>query len=331
MAQIVSDQPGEPGLVVYPTSSRTVAVPEPFARDRIASAWLLAQDRENTRAAYRRDLTAYFAWCDEFGIDTLTATAHHLRGYRRFLEDGSTGRTYAAATVHRKLTVVSSFYRFGTQEFDHLVALNPLDNVKRPKIANESTTVGLDLDEFQRLLAVADEAGPRDAALVRMLFYSGARVSEICSARTTDMRVERGHRTLWVTRKGGKRFRLTVAAPAAEALDRYLAGRTGAMFLNRRGGPAARGEVSHRLQKLVARAGIEKRITPHSIRHTAATLALDAGADIREVQRMLGHEKIETTLRYDRSRTDVDRSPTHVLASVVEGVEPSAPGGMVDR
>jgi integrase/recombinase XerD len=294
----------------------TRAIP---VRQQIAARWLLAQERENTRAAYRRDIHDYFTWCDEFGIDTIAATSHDLRGYRRFLETGGAGRPYVATTVHRKLTSVSSFYRFATFEFDHIVSINPLTNVRRPKIANESTTVGLDLEELQRLLAVADETGPWEAAFVRMLFYSGARISEICNARTADMRTERGHRTIWVSRKGGKRFRLTVSDVAAAALDTHLAGRTGPLFLGNGGGPLSRHEASYRLSKLVRRAQIAKTITPHSIRHTAATLALDAGEDIREVQRMLGHEKIETTLRYDRSRTSVDRSPTHALARTVEG------------
>jgi integrase/recombinase XerD len=77
--------------------------------------------------------------------------------------------------------------------------------------------------------------------------------------------------------------------------------------------------AARRLARLVETAGIDKHITPHSMRHTAATLALDAGEDIREVQRMLGHEKMDTTLRYDRSRSAVDKSPTHTLARVVEG------------
>lgn len=306
-------------IVVTQPTSREIARPETPARERIAGAWFLAQDRENTLAAYRRDIADYFAWCDEFVIDALTATSHHLRGYRRYLETGGAGRTYVPSTVHRKLSSISSFYKFATEEFEHLVSANPMANVKRPKVANESTTVGLDMDELQRLLAVADATGPWEAAFVRMLFYSGARVSEICNARTSDMRTERGHRTLWVTRKGGARKKLTIAAPAAEALDRHLAGRTGPLFTGNAGGPLTRHEAADRLDKLVRRAGIDKSITPHSLRHTAATLALDSGADIREVQRMLGHMQIETTLRYDRSRTSVDNSPTHVLARAVEG------------
>lgn len=308
-------------LIVIGSAGSTVATVATSDRERIAADWLLDQNRENTRLAYRRDIGGYFRWCDEFDIDAITATSRHCRGYRRFLETGGAGRSYAESTVHRKLTVVSSFYKFALQEFDHLVVANPMTNVKRPKIGNESTTPGLDLAELQRLFAVADASGKWEAAFVRMLFYSGARVSELCNATTADMRTERGHRTLWVNRKGGIRTRLTVAAVAAAALDVHLAGRTGVLFSGRNGGPLDRGEASRRLTRLVRKAGIDKKITPHSMRHTAATLALDSGADIRDVQRMLGHQKIETTLRYDRSRASVDKSPTHILALTVEPPE----------
>jgi integrase/recombinase XerD len=311
----------EPGIVeIITRGNRQPAVPRARDRERIAAEWLLSQDRENTVESYRRDIATFFRWCDEFGVDTLTATRTHIRGYRRFLETGGTGRTYAPSTVARKITVVSSFYGFGLEEFEHLVTVNPVDRVRRPKIdRSESSTVGLDLDEIQRLITLADTTGPWEAALVRMLFYSGARITELCNARTTDLRTERGHRTLWVTRKGGERLRLTVSDVAAQALDRHLADRTGPLFLGRGGAPLTRREAAYRLDKLVRRAGINKKITPHSLRHTTATLALDAGEDIREVQRMLGHKSIETTLRYDRSRTSVDRSPTHALARLVEG------------
>lgn len=314
------------GEIVLPPigGPRDVAVPETPLRDRIAAAWLLAQKRAHTEAAYRRDIEAFFAWCDEFDIDPLTARRVHMDGYRRYLDTGGAGRAYAPSTIGRKLSSISSFYAYAVQEFEDYVARNPMSNVERPETTDDTETAFLDLAELKRLLTAADRAGSHDAALVRMLFYSAVRVSELCSARTSDLRTVSGVLTLAVTRKGGRRDRVAIPAPAADALRVYLAGRTGGLFLVR-GQPVDRHHVARVLTRLAKAAGIDKTLTPHGLRHTAATEALNAGEDIREVQRMLGHKRIETTLRYDRSRTVVDRSPAHALARVVEGIERSTP------
>lgn len=283
-------------------------------RGQVTEGWLEAQLRENTRLAYARDIAEFFTWCGTRELDPLTARPRDMRAYRNHL----CSRIEAPASVNRKLATVSSWYRFGVDEHEDEVPANPMAQVRRMPRQHESSTVALDRDELARLLTVADADGREAAALVRMLFYSGARVTELCTATTRDLREERGHRTLWVTRKGGGRLRLTVARPAADALDVHLDGREGPLFLGRDGTAMTRHGVSRRLRRLVRAAGIRKPITPHCLRHTAATLALDEGQDIREVQRMLGHSKIETTMRYDRSRSSVDRSPTHALAAAVE-------------
>lgn len=283
-------------------------------RGEITEGWLEAQLRDNTRTAYARDIAEFFDWCDRRGLDPLQGRPRDMRAYRNHL----CSRVEAPSSVNRKLATVSSWYRFGVEEHEDAVPANPMAQVRRLPRSQESSTVALDRDELGRLFAVADESGSEAAALVRMLFYSGARVTELCTATTKDLREERGHRTIWVTRKGGGRIRLTVARPAADALDVHLGGREGPLFLGRGGEPLTRHGVSRRLDRLVRAAGIRKPITPHCLRHTAATLALDEGQDIREVQRMLGHSKIETTMRYDRSRASVDRSPTHALAAALE-------------
>lgn len=283
-------------------------------RSDITESWLEAQLRDNTRTSYARDIAEFFAWCDRRQVDPIAARPRELRGYRNHLCSTVT----SPSTVNRRLATVSSWYGFAAEEHEDVIPANPMASVRRMPRTNESSTVALDRDEIGRLLAVADQAGAEAAALVRMLFYSGARVTELCTATTRDLRDERGHRTLWVTRKGGGRIRLTVARPAADALDVHLAGREGPLFLGRGGEPLTRHAVARRLDRLVRTSGIRKPITPHSLRHTAATIALDEGQDIREVQRMLGHSKIETTMRYDRSRASVDRSPTHALAAALE-------------
>lgn len=281
----------------------------------MVDAWLAAQVRANTEAAYRRDIGAYIAWCDLRGVDALAPSRVDVDRYRQHLDT----RHLAPASVARKLATLASFYRHGYAEFPHLVPGDPMVRVRRPRVANESTTSGLDLDEARAVLDAADRAGGRDAAVVRLLMHTALRVSELCGATVPDLHTERGHRTLSVTRKGGLRQRVVVAPAASAALDVHLGGRVeGPLILGARGGAVTRHEVAATIARAVSGAGVDKRITPHGLRHTAATLALDAGADLREVQRMLGHASVETTMRYDRSRARVDRSPAHALAAALD-------------
>jgi site-specific recombinase XerD len=314
-------QSPETGVVeiIFPGADRAPAMVSEGVRERIAAHWFLAQDNSNTEQAYRRDIAMFFAWCDEFGIDTLTARRADMDAYRRYLDTGGAGRPYSKPTIGRKLSAVSSFYRHGNREFEHLVPANPADNIKRPKIGHQSTTESLDIEELRRLIDQADASSPRDSALVRMLAYTAVRISELCTAHTSDLSTYRGHRVLTVTRKGGERGLVVIPPSAAVALDKHLASRRGYLFLDRDGSsPLPRKVAAYHVTRLSRVAGIDKRITPHSLRHTFATVALDAGEDIREVQRALGHKRIETTMRYEHSRTNVDRSPAHALARVVQ-------------
>lgn len=287
-------------------------------RDRgvVAEAWLASTAREGTRRVYEREIRLYFEWCDLREVDTLAARRVDIDRYRQRLN-----RRHSAATSAKKLSALSSFYRYGTEEFEDLVRTNPVLRIRRPKLSKDSTTAGLDLDEVRLLLAAADTAAPLDRAVTRLLFATGMRVSELCGALVRDLRTEKGQLTVAVSRKGGRVQRLLVQPKAAEALTAYLDGRSdGHLFIGSRNGPITRYEVALILAQLVKLAEIEgKNITPHSMRHTFATLALDAGADIRDVMHMMGHASIETTMRYNRARSSIERSPAHALARHVEG------------
>jgi integrase/recombinase XerD len=307
------------GQIIFMPSgnpSGTVARRPSSTREQYAGWWLLSKKTTNTREAYRRDITSFFAWCDEFDFDVFTIRRPHLDGYREYLTNHRTeGRpTYTDTTVARKLSAVASFYTYLTDEAPRLVPSNPARKVQRPDLPTDSTTESLDPDEAGRLVAVADETGPRESALVRLLDADGLRVSEVCAADVTDLGRDRQHRTITVIRKGGKRQRLPIPTNAATAIDRYVAGRrTGPLFLSSRGGRMTRQQVYYVLGKLGRRAGIEKKVTPHVIRHTSGTAALDAGATLRDVQTLLGHIDPRTTNRYDRTRHNLDRSPVHQL------------------
>jgi integrase len=147
--------------------------------------------------------------------------------------------------------------------------------------------------------------------------HTGARVGEALALTTGDVTAERGHRVLRLAGKGGRTRVVPLPAPAAAALDAYTAGREGRVFVTATGSALAQSEAYRTVQRLARVAGIEHagRVTPHSLRHTAATSALDAGAPLRDVQDLLGHADPRTTRRYDRSRHNLDRSPAYALAA----------------
>jgi site-specific recombinase XerD len=192
-----------------------------------------------------------------------------------------------------------------------------MGHVKRPRIADVATSTWLTGDEVGRLFTVADERGLWEGALVRVLCYTGIRVSELCNARSSDLRKDGTDLTLAVTRKGGERHRVVIPADGESVLREHLGGRTGPLFIGRGGEAVGRDEVAYRLDKLVRAAGIDKRITPHCLRHTAATLAREAGRDIRAVQHLLGHKRIETTMRYEHARLATSDSAAHDIARYV--------------
>ncbi len=294
---------------IVPRTPTTLAPAEGVSAEALAAGWLLGFGNPHTRGAYARDLRQWAEWCDGFGVELLDVGRAHLEAWARVLEEA--GR--APATVARKLAAVAGFYAYAAEE--GAIARNPAAHVRRPRVGDDSPTLGLDREEARRLLDVAAEAGPRDRALVALLLYNGLRVSEACSADAGDLDTERGHRVLRVTRKRGRREAVPLAPPTVEALDAYLAGRSSGPLLEANdGGRLDRHDAGRIVRRLTRAAGIGKAITPHSLRHTAVTLALDAGVPLRDVQDLAGHADPRTTRRYDRARQSLDRHGTYALA-----------------
>lgn len=297
---------------------------EAIDRDAVQDAWIGGQRAENTKAAYRRDTDEFFAWCDTHGYDPLRIGRAELDRYRGWLtHHRRRGGPVASSTLGRKLTALSSFYTYAVVDLE-VLDRSPMARVKRPERDEQTATVAMDLAETHRFLAAAQALGPMPAALMHVMVCTGVRVSEACAARTTDLGVERGHRVLSVHRKGGRRQKLPLVPAAWDHLTAYLGARTGPLFLSDRV-PLYRQAVYCLVRDVADLAGIEhKHITPHSLRHTAATLALDGDpeqgvspAGLRRVQTMLGHRDPRTTNRYDQTRYTIDNSAVHVLGSIV--------------
>lgn len=318
-------------IVLAPLDDDRKAVDQvqPTRRDTLAGAWLLSVKSPRSRDAYRVDLHQFFRWADEFGIDSLRPAQFQLDGYREWLQGVARtprGRGYADTTVARKLTAVSSFFRYGARNFPHEVPGNPMADVARPELDDESSTVGLSLGEAGELLAAAVRRGPRERALIELFLGTALRVSELAGAGVADLGEERGTMTLQVRRKGGRRQRIAVPDEAAEAIRDYLAGRTdGPLFLYRAAWPT-RQTIAHAIDRVARDAGLgAKGISPHSLRHTSATIALDEGRDLRDVQDMLAHKDPRTSRRYDRARNRLDRAAGRSVSAALHRARPEAP------
>lgn len=279
--------------------------------------WLAAQSSAQTVTTYRWALDEYTRWCDRNEVDVLGARRADVDRFRQWLRNPSRpGGVCSETTVAKKLSALSSFYSYAVLETE--LEHSPVANVRRPRVANTTTREGLTVVEAQALLAASIADGPMPAALVHVLLSTGVRVSEACSADVRHLGHDRGQRTLSVVRKGGKKDRLPVPPPYIDVLDAYLAGRVDGALLQTSRGRLSRQEAYRIVSRLAAKVAPEKTIGPHSLRHTAATLAIDGGAPIWRVQQMLGHADIRTTMRYHHASGSLDDSAVHILAAALQ-------------
>jgi integrase/recombinase XerD len=313
----VSSPPG--AEIVAVETAVSTGTPQPGPAERLAAAFLLSH-QGRTRQAYAGDLAHYAAWCAHTGIEMLTARRVHIDGYVEQLHaEGA-----APSTVVRRLAALSGYYSYGIDE--NLVERNPVLRVRRPKVGDNVQSTGLSAREAAVLLAAAERHSLRADLIVNLLLFCGLRVSELCGATVADLAYERGHRVLTVTRKGGRGQRMVVPPRAADVLDRYLAGRaSGPLVATTTARPLDRHAIWRLLRALAAEAlpHLANSLHPHDLRHACATLSLDAGASLRDVQDLLGHQDSRTTRRYDRARHSLDRSPSHRLALLLSDTAPA--------
>lgn len=287
-------------------------------RNRVLAAFLLSCRAEHTRRAYAGDITDFFDWCDQIGVDVFAVRRVHLDGYVTALAAPRprTGRPAAASTVARRLAALAGFYDYAVDE--GLIASSPVTRVRRPRVEPDSPSTGLDRDEQRALLAAAQADGLRATALVTLLLHNGLRIDEALSRDVEHLQTERGHRVLRLHRKGGRAATAALAAPTARALDAYLDGRESGPIFTTRTGRRMDGPGAWRLIRRLARtASLDSadRIGPHSLRHAFVTTALDAKVELRDVQDAAGHADPRTTRRYDRGRHNLDRHATYAVAS----------------
>ena len=197
---------------------------------------------------------------------------------------------------------------------------SPAARVRRPRVDYESHAVALDRNELGALLVAAGLGPPCEHALISLLARNGLRVSEAAGADIEQLGLERGHRTLTITRKGGKVVTIPPAPRTARAIDRAIGERTGGpAFLAADGRRLDRHGAGRIVRRVARQAGIGKAVTRHTLRHAFITASLDAGVPLRDVQEAASHADPRTTMRYDRARGSLDRHATYIAAAYVAG------------
>ena len=285
-----------------------------FDEIRLAVASFLARYSDPTRTSSTHDLKSFFAWCERHHLDVLTLKRGHVELWARTMEDAGLAR----ATIGRRLSTVAGFYRFAV--IDGVLEHSPAEYVRRPKIATESTTLGLDRMELGAFIAQGAAAGPTDHALACLLGSLGLRVGEACSINIEALSTERGHRTVTVLGKGSKLAVIPLPPRVARAIDHAAGNReSGPLLLTRSGNRMNRQAATRIVRRLAKRAGVTKRISPQSLRHSFITAALDAGVPLRDVQIAARHADPRTTTRYDRARNNLDRHASYIVTAFVAG------------
>jgi site-specific recombinase XerD len=282
--------------------------------ERLALAGFLAGYSGLTRQAYELDLRQFANWCQQQHLRLFRARRADIECFARDLE----ARGRARATVTRRLCTIAGFYRYAVEE--ELLDHSPAAHVRRPRLDYESHATGLDRNELGALLVAAGLGPPAEHALISLLALNGLRVSEATGADIEAMGLERGHRTLVVTGKGGKVVTIPLAPHTARAIDLAIGERCqGPVFLAADGRRLDRHGAARIVRQVARRAGITKPVGPHTLRHAFITAALDAGVPLRDVQEAASHADPRTTMRYDRARASLDRHATYIVAAYVAG------------
>lgn len=257
---------------------------------------------ENSVMAYERDLKKLRDYCTLRGIDPLQASFDDLQA---FVFD-SFKQITNARTQSRILSGVHSFYRFLV--YTHKIEADPSELLEMPKL-NQYLPEVLTVEEINALVDAIDVStaeGQRNRAIIEMLYGSGLRVSELVNLKLSDMYLDDGfmrvlgkgskQRLVPISDESKKQFLLWMECRRASVIEQE--GQGDYAFLNRRGHQLTRVMIFTIIKRLCAAAGIQKNISPHTLRHSFATHLLQNGADLRVIQQLLGHEDITTTEIY---------------------------------
>lgn len=256
----------------------------------------------NSVEAYEQDLRKLTDYLEAHGRDAVTATPDDLEA---FVYDVFSTQVTNARSAARILSGVHSFYRFLL--YTHWIEQDPSELLEMPKLPQHLPTV-LTVDEINRLVKAIDHStleGQRNRAIIEMLYGSGLRVSECVNLHLSDLHLDEEY--MVVTGKGSKQRLVPMSEESIRQFRLWQEcrkdmpvqpGQEDFAFLNRRGHQLTRAMIFTIIKRLCAAAGIDKVISPHTLRHSFATHLLQNGADLRIIQQLLGHEDITTTELY---------------------------------
>lgn len=278
----------------------------------------------NTLDCYSRDVAHLLQYLDGAAITLSEADTSDLSAFLAFLEEMG----IRASSRARAASAMKSFFRF--LRLEGYIASDPTELLAAPQRDDTLPDV-LSVEEIDAMVASIDLSKPegeRNRAILETLYGSGLRVSELCGLRLSRLNFDEEYAA--VEGKGNKQRLVPLSPVAIDAIREYLPQRNsldvkrGAediVFLNRRGAALTRVMIFYIVRDLAALAGIARKVSPHTLRHSFATHLLEGGANLRAIQEMLGHESIATTeiyLNLDRShlRSELMAHHPHFARSV---------------
>ena len=259
-------------------------------------------DLDSTITTYEDDINQFELFVDNKDISELKR--EDIEDFMRFLS----AEGMKSATIIRRITTIRGFYLFLAREGlikESLIGLRlPKEEKKLPNV--------LSFEEVEDLLDAPDienDSELRDKAMLETMYASGLRVSELLSLQLGNINFNEGY--LKIKGKGSKERIVPIGEFALDFINRYVTlvrpkyakNRTKYLFLNRDGAPISRQYFWRQIKKYALKANIDREISPHTLRHSFATHLLENGANLKEVQEMLGHTKIETTQIYTHVST----------------------------
>lgn len=256
---------------------------------------------ENTIEAYQSDLNRFLDYLSDMGLKYDSVS---IDDFRHFLEE-LTNLGISVRSQARIISGIKSFYRF--LQYEEILDEDPTELLEMPKLAMHLPEV-LSVEEIDNIVEAIDmskKEGVRNRVIIEMLYGSGLRVSELIDVKISNIHFDEGY--VCVIGKGNKQRLVPISSICKEYIKEYLHERASwrlldgfedYLFINRSGKNISRVAIFNIVKQLVELAGIKKTISPHTFRHSFATHLLEGGANLRDIQQMLGHSSILTTEIY---------------------------------